>query len=269
MGSADAPLRAMGDPYASRWVTRPAPRPEARLRLFCLPFGGGSASTFRTWPQRMPAEIELLPIQLPGRESRRGEPFAEDLLEIADTLAVELRPLLDRPFAIFGHSLGGFIAFELVRALRRRGAPPPVRLFVSATVSGHALTLPVLQASHLPDDELVRTMADMCQSPIEMLVDPKARDSAVPVLRADVRVMEGYRYLHEPPLDVPISAYAGTEDPLATPARSLSWRDQTTAAFSARAFEGAHFFLFPRRDEVCRAIVEELGLSAAPGPRSG
>src|SRR5438552_6583550 len=103
----------------------------AFVRLFCLPYAGGGASIYRLWPEQFPAQIDVWPIQLPGRESRLAEKPIDYAMELVNVLLPELLPYLDMPYAFFGHSMGASLSFELVRALRRHACPPPVHLFVS------------------------------------------------------------------------------------------------------------------------------------------
>src|SRR2546423_7692121 len=107
--------RQSSNPWFQYWK----PNPLARLRLFCFPYAGGHAALFRTWSKGLPSEIELCPVQLPGRERRmREKPYA-NLPELIDTLVGVLSPYLDKPYVLFGHSMGALISFELARALRR------------------------------------------------------------------------------------------------------------------------------------------------------
>jgi len=113
------------------WITYPRPNPEASLRLFCFPYAGGGTTIFRAWPQGMPDDVEVAPVQLPGREGRLREPSFTQINPLVRALADALRPHLDREFAFFGHSMGAIISFELARELRRRRGPAPAHLFVS------------------------------------------------------------------------------------------------------------------------------------------
>lgn len=121
------------------WIACRKPRLQARLRLFCFPYAGGGALIFRTWADGLPAEVEVCPVQLPGRGTRLMEPLFTQLLPLIQALSQALLPLLDKPFAFFGHSLGALVSFELARQLRRQYGVQPVRLFVSA---GRAPQLP-------------------------------------------------------------------------------------------------------------------------------
>ena len=113
------------------WVVRPKPNPLARMRLLCLPYGGGGASIFRDWPQRLPDFVEVCAIQLPGRENRLREPSFTDVPGVVQALTQVLPPFLNIPFAFFGHSLGALIVFELARQLRRENGNEPIHLFIS------------------------------------------------------------------------------------------------------------------------------------------
>ena len=125
-------IQPMTASVSDPWIACRKPRPQARLRLFCFPYAGGGASIFRTWPDGLPADVEVCPVQLPGRGTRLMErPFTQ-LSPLVEALAQALLPLLDKPFAFFGHSLGALVSFELARHLRRQYGVHPVRLFVSA-----------------------------------------------------------------------------------------------------------------------------------------
>jgi len=115
----------------SPWILRPRVRPGAKVRLFAFPYSGASASIFFSWAEPLPRTIELVAVQLPGRGARLSEPSFTHMTELIDALALAMLPFLDRPFALFGHSLGAVIAFELTRRLRATGANLPVHLLVS------------------------------------------------------------------------------------------------------------------------------------------
>jgi len=114
------------------WLIRPQPQPAARLRLFCFPYAGGSASIYHSWDAELPVGVELCAVQLPGRQNRILEDAFSTMPDLIAALVTALAPALDRPFAFFGHSMGAITAFELARALRRLDRPGPVYLAVSA-----------------------------------------------------------------------------------------------------------------------------------------
>lgn len=246
-------------PVYRRWVTCPEPRPQARLRLFCFHFAGGDASLFRLWTTQLPKSIEVCPIELPGRATRRDEAPITRFPELLEKLAGMARPFLKQlPFAFFGHSFGGITAFELTRWMRRNGGPLPVRLFLSACPALHVRQQPAPAISHMSDEEFLEQIATRYGAPREVLASDDVRDTVLPALRADLLVAESYRYLPEAPLDLPISSFGATEDPEVSRAEVEAWSQQTTGDFRSRMFPGNHFFLAAERKNLHRALLEDL-----------
>jgi surfactin synthase thioesterase subunit len=257
----------------SRWFSRPAPRPAARLRLFCLPYAGGGTAPFRPWVEHLPDDIELCLVQLPGRETRMREVPYTAVDDLVSDLTESLEPLLDRPFAVFGHSMGALIAFALTRRLADAGLPPE-RLLVSARRAPH---IPDLDAPlhQLPDAAFVVGLVRRYNGiPKAILQDIDLLKLFLPTLRADLTMIETYRHTERPPLDVPISAFGGWEDTRATPADISGWRDLTRASFTLQMFPGGHFYINEQRTALLTAIGDALRdvsgdhLAAAPdGPQ--
>ncbi len=239
------------------WVICPQPNSQARLRLFCFPYAGAGASIFQTWSDRLPSEIELCAIQLPGRESRLRESPPTLLKPVIQTLLPLLKPYLDLPFALFGHSMGALLSFELIRQLRRQNYPLPVHLFVSGN---NAPQLPDLKPPihRLPDSQFIEKIKDFNGTPDEVLQDTKLMQQYLPALRADFAILETYFYANEPPLDCPITAFGGLEDPKVSQAELTAWGQQTKADFNLQMFAGNHFFLHSARQELLRAISTQL-----------
>jgi medium-chain acyl-[acyl-carrier-protein] hydrolase len=241
----------------SPWVVFPRPNPGARMRLFCFPFAGGGASVFAPWARVLPPEVEVVAVQLPGRESRLSEPAYSDLTELAERLAVELAPFMDRPFALFGHSNGGLMAFELARVLRRDGRRGPVHLFASGRPAPQLeLTEPPIHA--LPHDEFLAALRRYNGTPEEVLQNAEIMELIAPTLRADFSLGETYRYRPEPPLAIPISAYGGLRDEEVPQSMVEAWKEQTSSTFSLRMFPGDHFFIIGDRDLVLQELGREL-----------
>jgi medium-chain acyl-[acyl-carrier-protein] hydrolase len=246
-------------PVYRRWVTCPEPRPQARLRLFCFHFAGGDSSIFRLWATQLPPFIEVCPIELPGRASRRAEAPITRFPELLQKLASMTHPFFKQlPFAFFGHSFGGIIAFELTRWMRRRGGPLPERLFLSACPALHIRQQPAPPIGHMSDDEFLEEIATRYGTPYEVLASEEVRDTVLPALRTDLAVAESYRYVHEAPLDLPISSFGAWEDPEVSQEEVEAWRQQTTRDFRVRMFPGNHFFLAAERKRLHQALVEDL-----------
>jgi medium-chain acyl-[acyl-carrier-protein] hydrolase len=241
---------------AAPWVSVARPRPRG-VRLFCLPYAGGGVSAFRGWADLLP-QVEVAPIQLPGRESRIGESPVVDLDALTDAVV----PYTDRPYAVFGHSFGARLGFELCRRLRAGAAPAPVWLFASGC---QAPQLPPLHppASVLGDDELIARLTALGGTPPEVLADPELRDLALPALRADLTYVDAYVYQAEPPLDCPITVFGGDQDPETRPDGLFGWGEHTTGAFAVRTLPGDHFFLHSARRQLLGSVASDLATGPA------
>lgn len=183
-------------------------------------------------------------------------PFTR-LSSLADTLAQALRPLLDKPFAFFGHSLGAVIAFELARQLRKQFGIQPDRLFASAARAPQ--TRPRHRPIHLlPDADFLDELRRLAGTPGELLDNAEFMKFMLPVLRADFALYETYAYAQQPPLDCDITAFGGLQDQRVCRAELEAWRDQTSAAFSLRMFPGDHFFLNATQPLLLNALSRDL-----------
>ena len=239
------------------WIACRKPRPQARLRLFCFPYAGGGALIFRTWSDGLPADVEVCPIQLPGRGTRLMEPLFTQLSPLIQALAQALFPLLDKPFAFFGHSLGALVSFELARQLRRQYGVQPVRLFVSAS---RAPQLPHrgLPVHTLPEGDFLAELHRLNGTPRAVLEHEELMQIALPVLRADFAVYETYVYSTEPPLNCPISTFGGLRDRTVSQSDLEAWREQTSVSSSLQMFPGDHFFLNTTQPLLLRVLSQEL-----------
>jgi len=239
------------------WIACRKPSPRARLRLFCFPYAGGGALIFRTWQDSLPAEVEVCPVQLPGRGTRLMEPPFTRLSPLIQALAQALFPLLDKPFAFFGHSLGALVSFELARQLRRQYDVHPVRLFVSA---GYAPQLPHLRSPlhTLPEGDFLTELRRLNGIPRAVLEHEELMQMALPILRADFAVYETSAYSTELPLNCPISTFGGLRDRTVSQSDLDAWREQTSGSFSLQMFPGDHFFLNTTQPLLLRVLSQEL-----------
>jgi len=209
------------------------------------------------WARLLPA-LELCAVQLPGRETRREEPLETRFFPLIHALADALQPWLIPPFALFGHSMGALLAFELTRELRRRNLPLPGRLLLSGR---QAPTIPDqgLPIQHLPDAEFIAQLTQRYSGiPEPILRDPDFLQLFLPILRADFDVLAGYLYRPEPPLPVPMSVYCGREDQRVQAEALMDWRGQTTGGFEVRWFEGDHFYFQADREPVLQALRADV-----------
>lgn len=248
-----------------RWLFCRAAQRNPRLRLFCVPSAGTGASAFNAWPSAFPDTVELHAVQLPGRESRYSELALNDAYEAARLLADAIEPYLDRYYVLFGYSMGALLAFEVIRELRRRGAPMPLQLFVGARRAPQlAATRPPL--GRLPREAFLKMVSDYHDSPPAAWQNPDLLEIVLPVLRADIALCEGYVYRREPPFDFPIQAFAGLRDGSAPLSAVQAWREQTTGEFALELFDGGHFFMndsVARLQHVIISRIEYFMLRAA------
>lgn len=242
---------------SSPWFVRSKPKPHADLCLFCFAHAGGAASAFHPWGAKLEG-VEIWAIQLPGREGRLSEPLITDFAILQQRLVDELAPRLDRPFAFFGHSMGAIVAYEAARELQQRGLPMPVRIYASGR---RAPTRPNREPPlhPLPDAqfiaELKRRFAGL---PAVILAEPELLALFLPILRADLTMLERHDFKQEPVLDVPIAAYGGQDDPQTSSDDLEAWRALTTGAFDLRCFPGGHFYLHEQRDSFLPHLAGEL-----------
>jgi medium-chain acyl-[acyl-carrier-protein] hydrolase len=242
---------------SGRWVTLPVPRPKAPLRLFGFPYGGGGASMFHSWNAGLPETIEICAIQFPGRKNRFREKPYEAIGPLIQDLAESLVPFLTKPAVFFGHSLGGLVAFELTRYLRRHLGIEPLHLLVS----GHrAPQLPLTGDLYhaLPDHEFMNAIQQLNGIPQEALNYPELLEMVLPILRSDFTLCETYRYIDEAPLNCPISAFGSEEDPFVSAPEIVAWDTQTVSSFTHRIFPGDHFFVHTAEKALFEALQEDL-----------
>jgi medium-chain acyl-[acyl-carrier-protein] hydrolase len=266
MRPASKPPSSPAIPSPDDWIVRPAPRDLPRLRLFCLPCAGGTAASFRDWPRHLPPDVEVCAFELPGRGRRLIEPACDAVGELVEALAERMAPLGSSPFALFGHSMGALIAYELAKARVRRGEEEPRHLFVAASRAPQCPSRdrPV---HGLPDPELIEHLRTIGGTPDEILRNAEMVALLLPAVRADFALCESYRPLPGPRLSCPIDALGGSDDSLVSRRELLAWQEQTTGEFRLRMYDGGHFFAQSAPDVVLHGVAERLSRSIASAPR--
>jgi len=236
----------------------PKPRPDARIRLYCIPYAGGGASVYREWQDKLPSIVEVQAIQLPGRENRlMDEPFS-DSREAAKAVADAIAPDLDRTYAVFGHSMGALVGFELLRELERRGAPTASHFFASA-FRAPQVENPDSALHELPDAELLDELDRRYDAiPAAARESQELLELIMPGVRADTAVCDSYAYRAGDPLACPITALGGEADAIVSPELIELWREQTSAAFEFTLFPGDHFYLQPGQDQLLELVSRKL-----------
>jgi surfactin synthase thioesterase subunit len=239
------------------WISYRKPHTQARLRLFCFPYAGGAASIFRTWADELPPEVDVCPIQFPGRESRLTEqPFTE-FTSLVQAMTRYLQPYLNIPFAFFGHSMGALISFEFARYLRQQYYLSPVQLFISGCSAPQVFDFG-RRIHDLPEPEFLQEVRQLKGTPDEVLEHPELMQLLLPVLRADFGAVETYTYTPGEPLDCMISVFGGLKDEEVSREDLEAWQQQTRGAFNLRLFPGDHFFLHSDRALLLRTLSEDL-----------
>lgn len=248
----------MTTPSARRVICR-RPNPKAALRLFCFPYAGGSTTAFLPWLPELSDCVELQLVEYAGHGTRLAEPPFSRLAPLLDDVADAVFPLLDRPFAFFGHSMGGFVSWELAHRLRDEGRPLPTQLFLSAAGAPHTPDPDPDRPIHkLSDARLLRKLEEYNGVASSVLAHRELMQLMLPIVRADFTACETHPFRLGPPLDCPIAAFGGTSDPYVTPDRVEAWHCYTRDRFSFRVLAGDHFFLNASRDLLLWNIRQEL-----------
>lgn len=230
----------------------------AKVRLFCCPYAGGSASVFRDWHKTSSSkDIEICAFQLPGRGDRMGQPFVKDFHSLIRGLSLEILPLLDRPFAFFGHSMGALICFELIRQLRQIGQPMPVYLFASGRTS--PCTLRTLMVVDMTDDLFLESvLARYNPIPDLILNNKELMKIVLETSRADFLMIEKYVYHKREPLSCSIIAFSGSEDREVDIHKVRKWKEHTSKNFDLIILEGNHLFLNDQAESIMHFIRQAL-----------
>jgi surfactin synthase thioesterase subunit len=236
------------------------------LRLYCFPYAGSSASVYVRWKRRLPAWIDVVPVELPGRGRRIAEPLETSVSGVLDRIASDVRPEPGQPFALFGHSLGAILAFELARRLEQRAGLFPALVVVSGTRAPGSRDLERYSAAQ-SDAELRAELQRLGGTPASVLANAELMELALPVLRADFCVAGGYAGGPHPTLRAPLVVLGGAADET-TRDKLAAWREHTHSEFALHVLPGGHFFIHESESDVL-AILEHrlrlLGLSEATG----
>jgi surfactin synthase thioesterase subunit len=244
----------------SEWFAVPARVRDPRIRLFCFPFAGGGASTYYPWARPLSGQgIEVCAVQPPGRGTRLAEAAFTELAPLVDAIGRAMEPLLDRPFAFFGHSFGALVAFAVARWLRDRRLPLPAPLVVSGARAPDVPEKEPPLHGIMPDAAFADAVDTRFRAiPPEVMADEELLALVIPALRADLTIDESYVYAAGPPLPIDIVAYGGADDWFVPEPSLVRWRTQTTTHFDHRMFGGGHFFLNERSAEVLADVTARL-----------
>lgn len=235
------------------WFVRCQHTPaEAPLRLFAFPFAGGGTAIYRQWGERL-RRTNVYSALLPGRERRLGEPPIGDMSLLIDRMLPAFLSLADRPFVLFGHSMGALIAYELAIRLRAHDMCPR-HLIVSAYRSPECPKRRVLHP--LPDTEFVDELRGYGGTEANVLAQPELMEILLPMIRADFRLHETYVFTNRPPLNCPVTAIVATRDQHVAEDEMTAWADKTDRSFALMRVDGSHFYISESPDSAL-AIVQD------------
>jgi len=229
------------------------------LNLLCLPYSGASAMVYARWRRKLPAWLNVRPVELPGRGARFGEALQTDMQALARQLAVEQRLAASKPYALLGHSLGALLAFELAHELQALGCPAPSALFACGTAA------PTRREEYdgrdwrepKSDPQLIDELRQLQGTPEDVLANEELMGLTLPILRADFLLCGRYAYRQRPPLRCPLHVLAGDAD-RATQEQLLAWAQETLGPFDLQMFPGGHFFIHTEEDRVLEALASRL-----------
>jgi medium-chain acyl-[acyl-carrier-protein] hydrolase len=252
------------------WLARPVPRPAADWKLYCFPWSGAGAGVFWNWSRLTGKNIDVCSVTYPGRERRFSEPPLHSVEAIADGVVPELLDDIDRPYALFGHSLGALVAHACARRLADRGRGPA---WVFASGSPPPGTPHREPRRDLSDRDFLRAIAAALDSPDAMLTDPDFAAMILPTLRADIRAAEIYALTAGAGLDCPVTTFGGTRDPRATPSDMRKWQPLAAGGFASEVIDGDHMFVTGSGAtmvaSVIAATLEPIPIRAAVSSRNG
>ncbi len=241
---------------SSRALVRYRRQGHGGLKLLCFPYAGGAAAVYREWPAALSTHFDVVAVEYPGRGARRHEQLVRCVPELVDGLMPEIVAEMTGPFAVFGHSMGGLVAYEVLRVLSRRGIQP-----VCAIMSGcrpPAVSKSERRLHELADAEFIDELRKLDGTPEEILADTELMAIALPVLRADFEAVASYVPSVEPRLSCPIFAYGGLEDQGVNVSELEHWKMTTGGPCTVRAFPGAHFFLHTEIRTVLRILLRDI-----------
>jgi surfactin synthase thioesterase subunit len=243
---------------SSHWLIR-SPQASRKLRLYCFSYAGGGANAFSSWQADFGPDIEICAIELPGRGMRMAEAPFTSLPNLIVSLAKIIAAENAAPFAFFGHSLGGLVAFELTRFCARNALPMPTRLIVSGTDAPQSRS-PSKNLHKMPNDELIEALGGYNGTPPEVLENRELMELVLPTIRADFSLAENYEYKIGLPLSLPIVVFAGKLDDHLSLEQVAAWQKETSNECQVHWFEGDHFYINTEKELLIECLKAELAL---------
>lgn len=231
--------------------------PEGDFQVFWFSHAGGGTSSLMRAAGSLPGTVELHAAWLPGREDRINEPSYRNLDELVDALAEQLSGRIDRPFALLGHSFGALLGYLLAHRFASEGRPPRLLQVMASLPPTSARE--VGEVAEMSDSELAEHLdRNFGAIPAALRDDPESLRYFLPAVRADLEMMESFRYVPGQPLELPVVAIAGIEDRIVTPEQMIGWKSCTNRRFALRSVAGDHFFPVASLPSMIRIATDYL-----------
>ena len=234
----------------------------ANVRLFCFHYGGGSNTSFYPWINKIPHSIELIAVELPGRGRNMSQPLLTNVNDITVLLVEEVKHYLDKPFIFFGHSVGSLISFELTKAMREQNLQLPMHLILSGSMAPHTLHKR-RHICHLDDVAFAEELKIYNGIPQEVRNEPSLMEMFLPIIRADMSIIENYNYLPSKPLDCNITTITGQNDPTVPIEDAKAWTSHANLSCNHYTLNGDHFFVKTALDEVINIVYQIINMHFA------
>lgn len=246
----------MTNPVSDAWLRQYHHVPHSPLILVCFPHAGGSATFFHPVSAALQSVLQVIAVQYPGRQERHLERPLTSITELADGAFAALRPMMDRPLAFFGHSMGATLAFEVAVRMQTELAVSPLMLFVSGR---RAPSRHRNESIHQCADEgIIAELKALNGTDPHVFHDQELLRMILPAIRSDYTAAETYRWQDGPELNCPIVVLTGDDDPKVAPDEAQAWRDHTTGPFELHAFPGGHFYLTQHAPRLISLMSERL-----------
>lgn len=230
------------------------------MKLICLPFAGGSAQSYMEWKRFFGKEIEIISVEYAGHGRRFCENLTDSVEATLKDIYSRLIEHIDQEYALLGHSMGAIYAYELVKLIERDKRRKPVKVIVSGTDAPYVQDRKILH--NMPQRELMQEIYALGCMPDEMIENSELSDLFYPILLNDIRNLELYRLEHNnreiDRINIPLTVICGTEDEEFGLQSAAEWQKYSTMPNTIREFEGGHFFIFERKEEVCSFLRKQL-----------
>jgi surfactin synthase thioesterase subunit len=239
--------------HGRQWIKIFKPLHEPKIRIVCFPYAGGGASVYREWSRFLPDHFELLSLQLPGREDRIRENYADDLFKLIESFHPTLFPMLNLPFVFYGHSMGALIAYEYARYLSHNFNVEPIRLFLSGRSAPNEVRRGK-NLNELIDKELIEEVTSMGASKI-LLESPQLAELFIRTIRADLTMLDKYQFIDGHDISCPITVMSGVNDSSFEVEDLDAWNNHTKGGLTKLFYPGGHFYINENLEQVIRSVV--------------